>query len=109
VASSTLEDASWPGTTIIAPNDLERTVQQLKSQQGGPIVVPGSGQLVHSLTAANLVDRYQLWIHPVAVGAGKRLFNGAVALRPMHSTSTPTGVTILELEPETATAAIRRA
>ena len=56
-----------------------------------------------------MVDRYQLWIHPVAVGAGKRLFNEAVALRPMHSTSTPTGVTILELEPETATAAIRRA
>jgi len=108
VASSTLEDASWPGTTIIARNDLERTVQQLKSQQGGPIVVPGSGQLVHSLTAANLVDRYQLWIHPVAVGAGKRLFNEAVALRPVHSTSTPTGVTILELEPETATAAISR-
>jgi dihydrofolate reductase len=36
----------------------------------GPIVVPGSGQLVHALTAANLVDRYQVWIHPVAVGSG---------------------------------------
>jgi dihydrofolate reductase len=70
VASSTLEEASWPRTTIIARDDLERAVQQLKSQPGGPIVVPGSGQLVHTLTAADLVDRYQVWIHPVAVGAG---------------------------------------
>jgi dihydrofolate reductase len=99
VASSTLDDASWPGTSIIARDDLERTVQQLKSQQGGPIVVPGSGQLVHSLTAANLVDRYQLWIHPVAVGAGKRLFSLALPLRLIDSTSTPTGVMILELKP----------
>ena len=76
-------------------------MQQLKSQQGGPIVVPGSGQLVHSLTAANLVDCYQLWIHPVAMGAGKRLFNQAVPLRLIHSTSTPTGMTILELKLET--------
>ena len=101
MASSTPDDVSWPGTTTVARNDLERRVQQLKRQQGAPIVVPGSGQLVHSLTAANLVDCYQLWIHPVAVGAGKRLFNHAVPLRLIHSTSTPTGVTILELKLET--------
>ena len=97
-SSSTLEEASWPGTTIIARDDLERAVQQLKSQPGGPIVVPGSGQLVHALTAANLVDRYQVWIHPVAVGSGKRLFTQPVPLRLIDSTSTPTGVTILEFK-----------
>jgi dihydrofolate reductase len=98
VASSTLEEALWPGTTIIAGDDLERAVRPLKSQPGGPIVVPGSGQLVHTLTAADLVDRYQVWIHPVAVGAGKRLFTQPVPLRLIDSTSTPTGVTILELK-----------
>jgi dihydrofolate reductase len=64
----------------------------------GPIVVPGSGQLVHALTAANLVDRYQVWIHPGAVGSGKRLFTQPVPLSLIDSTSTPTGVTILEFQ-----------
>jgi len=88
----------WSTITDIARDDLERAVQQLKSQPGGPIVVPGSGQLVHALTAANLVDRYQVWIHPVAVGSGKRLFTQPVPRRLIDSTSTPTGVTILEFK-----------
>jgi dihydrofolate reductase len=74
-------------------------VRDLKKEAGGPILVPGSGQLVHSLTAANLVDRYQLCIHPVAVGAGKRLFDNRTDLRLTRCTTTPTGVVILDLEP----------
>lgn len=64
-------------------------MQDLKQEPGGPILVPGSGQLVHSLTAAGLVDRYQLWVHPVAVGPGKRLFDRATDLRLTRCTTTP--------------------
>lgn len=98
VATTTLAGVSWPGTHII-DGDLPAAVHDLKQEPGGPILVPGSGQLVHSLTAANLVDRYQLWIHPVAVGPGKRLFDQPTNLRLTRSTTTPTGVVILDLQP----------
>jgi dihydrofolate reductase len=98
VATTTLREVSWPGAQII-DGDLASAVRDLKQEAGGPIVVPGSGQLVHSLTAANLVDRYQIWIHPVAVGAGKRLFDKRTDLRLTRCTTTPTGVVILDLEP----------
>ena len=97
VATTTLQAAAWPGTHII-DGDLASAVDALKQEPGGPILVPGSGQLVHSLTAADLVDRYQIWVHPVAVGAGKRLFGQRTDLRLTRCTTTPTGVVILDLE-----------
>lgn len=98
VASTTLREVTWPGAQIIR-GDLTAAVRDLKEKSGGPILVPGSGQLVHSLTAAGLVDRYQIWIHPVAVGAGKRLFDTRTDLKLTRSTTTPTGVVILDLTP----------
>lgn len=98
VASTTLGEATWPGTTIIR-NDLAETVATLKEQSDGDIVVPGSGQLIHTLTAEGLVDRYHLWLHPVAVGPGKQLFEQRTDLSLLDVTTTPTGVAILTYEP----------
>lgn len=51
-------------------------VKELKQQYGKPIIIYGSGRLVKDLIKNQLVDEYQLWVHPVAIGKGKLLFEG---------------------------------
>lgn len=98
VASTSLTEASWAGTTIIR-SDLAAAVKELKEEPGGDIVVPGSSELIHSLTREGLVDRYQLWIHPVAVGGGKRLFAQRADLRLVDALTTTSGLVILTYVP----------
>ena len=50
--------------------------KMLKKQDGKPIMIYGSGKLVKDLIKNRLVDEYQLWVHPVAIGKGKLLFEG---------------------------------
>lgn len=98
VASGTLHEATWAGTTIIR-DGLAAAVKDLKRQPGGDIVVPGSGELIRSLTREGLVDRYQIWLHPVAVGGGKQLFDQRTDLELMDARTTVTGLVILTYEP----------
>jgi dihydrofolate reductase len=72
VASRTLTRADWPETTII--RDVPRGVAALKNEPGKPIFVLGSADLAQTLIGHGLVDEYQLWLHPVVLGLGKRLF-----------------------------------
>jgi dihydrofolate reductase len=73
VVSTTLEDPGWEHTTILR-GDLIEEVQALKDADGRDIVATGSVQLVHALMAADLVDEYRLFVFPVVVGRGARLF-----------------------------------
>ena len=81
VVSGTLERADWNNTTVIG-GDLAEGVRALKSQQGGDILVAGSGRLVaglmeHDLVdelAADLVDELRLMVFPTILGRGQRLF-----------------------------------
>ncbi|SKA04005.1 Dihydrofolate reductase [Chitinophaga eiseniae] len=73
VVSATLKEASWENSTIIREN-IEQEITRLKQQPGREIQIEGSGELVRSLTKAGLVDEYQLLVHPVVMGAGKRFF-----------------------------------
>src|SRR5262245_45969778 len=59
-------------TTVI--RDATREVARLKQQPGKPIFVLGSSNLVQTLVEHALVDEYQLWLHPVVIGEGKKLF-----------------------------------
>jgi dihydrofolate reductase len=97
VASTTLEDPQWAGTTVI--RNVPTELAQLKEQPGSPILVVGSPKLIQTLTAEALVDIYQLWIHPVVVGGvGKRLFedgNPLTKLRLVDSRTTGSGLVIL--------------
>ena len=63
----------WPGTTVLT-GDVAAAVGELKAQQGGELLVPGSGVLVRWLLANGLVDQLDLLTYPVVVGRGTRLF-----------------------------------
>ena len=78
VASNTLESADWANTVILS-GDAPEKVLELKAADGPPLRVLGSSDLIQSLAAADLVDEYGLWIFPVVVGRGKRIFGDDVA------------------------------
>jgi dihydrofolate reductase len=73
VVSGTLEDAPWQNSTIFGPYDTG-AIQQLKDQTDGGIYVSGSGTLVRALLGDGLVDELHLFVYPVGLGAGERLF-----------------------------------
>ncbi|MBV8943039.1 MAG: dihydrofolate reductase family protein [Solirubrobacterales bacterium] len=73
VVSNTLTDPAWQNTTVIS-GDAVKGVSQLKDQTEGTILVSGSGTLVATLLAADLVDELRLMVFPTVLGRGKRLF-----------------------------------
>jgi dihydrofolate reductase len=100
VASTTLKKADWEGTTVI--RDVATEIPRLKNQSGRPIFVMGSSGLAQSLMEHSLVDEYQLWLHPVVLGRGKRLFREGGPHMPMRfvdSTISAAGLVILTYEP----------
>ena len=101
VVSTSLTDPGWAGTTVLT-GDVASAVEELKAQPDGELLVPGSGVLVRTLFADNLVDQLDLVIYPVVVGQGTRLFPDAgpdMALDLVESRSTPSGVTIQTYRP----------
>ena len=100
VVSNTLSDPSWPGTTVLRGDALPQ-VAALKDEGDGNIAVLGSGELVHRLTTADLVDSYTLFVHPLVIGSGKKLFRDyedVRRLRLVSSQPTRTGVLILSYD-----------
>ena len=73
VVSGTLESADWDNSTILGPYDAER-IRSLKEEVDGDIYVSGSGTLVRAMLADRLVDDLHLFMFPLALGAGQRLF-----------------------------------
>jgi dihydrofolate reductase len=96
VASTTLKDPQWANTTVLE-GDLAAAVRELKKREGRELQVHGSGALVRFLLDNDLVDRLNLLVFPVIVGAGRRLFpdqGSATGLALDESRTTPSGVTI---------------
>ena len=101
VASTTLKDPQWANTTVLE-GDLASAVRQLKDREGRELQVHGSGTLVQFLLDNDLVDRLNLLVFPVIVGAGRRLFPDrgiATGLGLDGSRTTPSGVTISVYRP----------
>jgi dihydrofolate reductase len=76
VVSSTLRDPEWKHSTVLS-GDLEANVRELKGRSGKDIVVTGSIRLVHELIRLDVVDEYRLFVYPVVLGRGARLFEDA--------------------------------
>src|SRR5918999_4705866 len=97
VASTTLnEPLEWQNSTLLQ-GDVADAVAELKQQDGGNIVVLGSGEFVQTLVDNDLVDEFGLMIHPILLGSGKRLFREGRLKRPLRlirSTTSSTGVLI---------------
>jgi dihydrofolate reductase len=101
VASTTLTDPQWANTTVLS-GDLVAAIGELKAKRGGELQVHGSGALVRWLLDNQLVDEINLFICPVVVGQGTRLFPDTgpdIALELVESRSTPNGVTIQVYRP----------
>jgi dihydrofolate reductase len=103
VASRTLrEPLPWQNSVLLS-GDAADEVAKLRQEEGKDIVILGSGELVRSLLARNLIHRYLLQIHPLVLGSGQRLFadRGTLAkLRLVDSRPTSTGVVIATYVPE---------
>jgi len=95
VASRTLERADGEGATII--RDVPTEVAALKASDIGGIQVHGGGDLVQTLLREDLVDELTLWVFPVVLGTGRRLFAEGTtpsAMELVDTTVSTTGVAI---------------
>ncbi len=101
VVSTTMSEAAWSPTSIISA-DAVRAIADLKQRPGDELQVHGSGQLVHALHAAGLIDEYRIVVFPVVLGAGKRLFPDdglPTGFRVVDATTTSSGLVSLALRP----------
>jgi dihydrofolate reductase len=94
------QELAWANSHVITGNVVE-AVQALKAEGEGVITVLGSGALVQTLIANDLVDTYRIMLHPLVLGAGKRLFREyprPMRLRLTGYTPTTTGVLLATYE-----------
>jgi dihydrofolate reductase len=102
VASRTLTTLDWNNSTLLR-GDAADAIRALKATPGPDLQVIGSGHLVQSLQAADLVDEYNVWTFPIVLGAGKRLFEAtarASALKLVRSAVSGTGVVMSTYVPD---------
>ena len=85
VASRGTPDLSWAGSTLLGP-DLPSAVREIRDRHEHVRVV-GSLDLVQTLLREKLFDRLDLWVHPIVLGVGKKVFDGGAV---------PTNLTLLE-------------
>jgi dihydrofolate reductase len=75
VASTTLKELEWENSKLIDGEVPER-VRALKEEDGPELQVHGSANLIQTLLEHGLIDEFRLWIFPLVLGEGKRLFDG---------------------------------
>jgi len=74
VVSGTLTETTWRNSELVGPYDPE-VIRKLKDEAEGDLYVSGSGRLVRAMLADGLVDQLHLFVYPLTLGAGPRLFN----------------------------------
>lgn len=100
VASRSHRTLTW-GNSVLIEGEAADGIAELKRQDGPELQVHGSANLLQTLMQHDLVDRYRLWVFPIVLGSGKRLFaEGTVprAMKLVDSTITTTGVIISTYE-----------
>src|SRR2546428_12262269 len=96
VASRTLHKTEWHNSSLLR-GEVGASVARLKEQAGGEIQVTGSSNLIQTLLKHDLVDEINLWVFPVTIGSGKRLFGDGTmpgAFRLVDAKTSSTAVAI---------------
>jgi dihydrofolate reductase len=101
IVSTTLDRVEWNNSKLLA-GDLFDEVAKLKLEPGNEVQVHGSGQLVQTLMQRDLIDEYRLFIHPLVLGNGRRLFADGItptAFRLIDTKTTSRGVVVHVYQP----------
>ena len=101
VASRGRPTLEWSNSVLIE-GDAADGLAALKQEDGPELQVHGSANLIQTLLRHNLVDEYRLWVFPLVIGSGKRLFSDGTVpagLRLVDSKTSTTGVAINTYEP----------
>jgi dihydrofolate reductase len=101
VVTRTLDQLDWKTSQRISGNVVDE-LRRLKASDGPTLHIWGSSELLQTLIAADLVDEYRLWVFPVVLGEGKRLFESGVPPRGLSlvaTSSTPSGVLLNTYRP----------
>ncbi|MCA0033875.1 dihydrofolate reductase family protein [Mesorhizobium sp. B263B2A] len=100
VPTDRLKTSRWERTTVVS-GDLPREVKALKAGEGGDIAVFGGAGFASALIAAGLVDEFQLFVNPAALGAGRRIFDqgGFQKLRLLGSKAYACGMVVNRYAP----------
>lgn len=108
VVSRNIEDPNWDGTTVLRGGEgLESQVRDLQTREGADIVLTGSISLAQQLLTLGMVDELRLFVYPVVVGNGRRLFPDDHGLRDLalvENRSFKDGVVLLRYTREGAPA-----
>ncbi len=94
-------DPSWHNSTCIT-GDVVNQLEKLKQEDGPDLWVWGSGNLIQTLLKHHLIDRMDLWIYPITLGSGKRLFADGTQPGQWNMTNSyvsKTGVIMASYEP----------
>jgi dihydrofolate reductase len=101
VASRTHHTLEW-GPSVLIEGDAAEGIAALRKEDGPELQVHGSGNLIQTLMRDHLVDEYRLWVFPLVIGSGKRLFSDGTipaGLKLVDSIVSTTGVVIGTYEP----------
>jgi dihydrofolate reductase len=80
VVSGTLRDPEWSNSTVLGPYSPD-AIRSLKESNDGDIYVSGSGMLVRAMLTDDLVDELHLFVYPLALGEGARLFGDGLRVK----------------------------
>jgi dihydrofolate reductase len=101
VASRTLSGPlEWNAKLI--QGDVAKAIAELKQESGKDIEMYGSASLLQTLIEHDLVDEYRIWLHPLVLGSGKRVFperGRSAKLRLIDTRTLDSGVLILTYQP----------
>jgi dihydrofolate reductase len=92
VASTTRKDLEWQNSKLIE-GEVPEGIRALKQEDGPELQVHGSANLIQTLLEQGLVDEFSLWIFPLVLGKGKRLFDGGTVPAGFEVTSSATSST----------------
>jgi len=94
VFSKTLKESNWKNTKI-CNGDLSKEVDLIKKEAGKNIVVYGGASFVKSLTDSDLIDEFNIYVNPVCIGNGLRIFDKKTCFKLNSSIRFDCGIVLL--------------